>query len=213
MIVSDLMTSPARSCSADDHCARAAQLMWDHDCGCVPVTDAQGVLTGIVTDRDLCMATYTSGLPLAAIPVARVMASYVTAVAAETGIEDALAKMAAIQVHRLPVVDANGQLLGVIALSDVLRHQAEQLGEQAAPVLRTLATVSRPRAGEPVVELTQAAKAPTSESAASQSAASQSAASQSAASQSPKKGAAKTTAAKGLPAKKASASKSTRSRR
>ena len=73
MKVADLMTPDVRSCTIHDSLNAAARIMWDHDCGCAPVVDAHGKLVGIVTDRDICMAAYTQGAPLEAIPVERVM--------------------------------------------------------------------------------------------------------------------------------------------
>jgi len=52
------MTTHVRTCRRDEPLSRAAQLMWDTDCGVVPVDDDSTVV-GLVTDRDICMATYT----------------------------------------------------------------------------------------------------------------------------------------------------------
>lgn len=158
MIVSDLMTSPARTCRADDPCATAAQIMWDTDCGCVPVTDVDGTIAGVVTDRDLCMAAHTTGRPLTAIGVAHAMNPHPRTVRANRKADDALALMADAQVHRLPVVDAKNRVIGVLALSDVLLPYATRIGKRAAPVVATLAAISRRRDSEPVVELAPARK-------------------------------------------------------
>jgi CBS domain-containing protein len=57
MKVRDLMKTPAQTCRPDTDLAAVTKLMWDHDCGFVPVVDASGVLT----DRDICVATRRVG--------------------------------------------------------------------------------------------------------------------------------------------------------
>jgi CBS domain-containing protein len=64
MKVSDLMTTAVRSCGTGDNLQLAAQIMWESDCGIVPVVDGDGRVVGVITDRDICMAAYTQGLPL-----------------------------------------------------------------------------------------------------------------------------------------------------
>ena len=61
MKVSQLMTKDVATCRADEPVSRAAQIMWDHDCGCVPVVDDAGHIQGMITDRDICMAAFTQG--------------------------------------------------------------------------------------------------------------------------------------------------------
>jgi Mg/Co/Ni transporter MgtE len=67
--VRDLMTTAVRSCTTGDNLQRAAQIMWESDCGVVPVVDRDGRLVGMITDRDICMAAYTQGKPLSHIGV------------------------------------------------------------------------------------------------------------------------------------------------
>ena len=62
--------------------------MWDHDCGCAPVVDGHGRLAGIITDRDICMAAYTQGMPLEAIPVERAMSARVVSCMRGDDLED-----------------------------------------------------------------------------------------------------------------------------
>lgn len=59
MRVSSLIQRSVISCTIHDHLERAAELMWTHGIGCLPVVDEQGHVAGMVTDRDICMATYT----------------------------------------------------------------------------------------------------------------------------------------------------------
>src|SRR5690606_32936140 len=62
--IEEIMTRDVRTCSPDDTLATAAQVMWEMDCGVVPVTDREGKVVGIITDRDLAMAAHLQGVPL-----------------------------------------------------------------------------------------------------------------------------------------------------
>jgi CBS domain-containing protein len=124
------MTDAVFSCSPGQTLNVAAQLMWEHDCGVVPVVDEQR-LVGIITDRDICMATYTKGLPPAAISVGDTMARHVHTCGPGDSLERAAALMAEAQVRRLPVIDADRRLVGIISLADIARS-APVLGRREA---------------------------------------------------------------------------------
>ena len=111
MRVEQLMTRDVKVCRAEETLSRAAQLMWEHDCGCVPVTgtNGDGRLVGIITDRDIAMAAYTQGWPLSAIPVSTAMEKEVIACHADDVINRAEAFMRERKVRRLPVLDRNEQ--------------------------------------------------------------------------------------------------------
>ena len=102
MKVADSMTREVRACTVHDSLNAAARVMWEHDCGCVPVVDGQGRLVGIVTDRDICMAAYTQGVPLEAIAVERVMAARVISCSRTDDLETAHRLMRKHEIHRLP---------------------------------------------------------------------------------------------------------------
>ena len=140
------MTDAVRACSPDDPLHRAAQLMWDGDCGAVPVVDEAGRLCGIITDRDICMAAYTQGLPLSSIHVADVMSRHVHSCSPEDTLERAIGIMAEAEVRRLPVVGEKGSLRGIVSLADIA-HGAALLGhhEAEAIVFRLLGALSKPR--------------------------------------------------------------------
>src|SRR5260370_37373881 len=61
MKVAELMVGEVTACSPDDALNRAAQIMWENDCGSVPVVDRAARLIAMLTDRDICMAAYTRG--------------------------------------------------------------------------------------------------------------------------------------------------------
>ncbi len=140
------MSQPVIKIQADDDLNRAAQLLWEHDCGALVVVDREGKLVGMLTDRDICMAAYIQGLPLAAIGVRVAMSDSVVRCRASDSDEDAARLMATHQLRRLPIVDADDRPLGVVALSD-LAHAAADSRDQAAPrrVVEALAAVTKRR--------------------------------------------------------------------
>lgn len=154
--VREAMTEAVASCSPNDWLNAAARHMWERDCGAVPVLE-EGKLVGIITDRDICMAAYTQGRPLTAIRVQDVMARHVHACRADDTLERAASLMAEARVRRLPVLDGDDRVVGVISMADIARS-APVLGQREAAELvfqltraisqRPLETVAGPRGGE-----------------------------------------------------------------
>lgn len=134
MKVEFFMTKDPRTCTAEDALAAAARIMWEHDCGCVPVVAGPGSrrLVGVVTDRDVCMAAYTQGRPLWEIPVRAAMSSEVWTCHPDDTLKDAVRVMRHRQVRRLPVVDGQGHLLGLLSLTDVALAASDAAAVQAA---------------------------------------------------------------------------------
>jgi len=144
--VADLMTGEVRACTIHDSLNAAAQIMWDHDCGCAPVVDGHGKLAGIVTDRDISMAAYTQGVPLEAIPVERVMSRKVISCARGDDLDSAHQLMRTHEIHRLPVVDSRGRPVGILSLSDVINHwHGDRAAEQAVEIAATFSAIRRRR--------------------------------------------------------------------
>ena len=125
MRVQDLMSKPAITCHVNDTLQRAAMLMWDHDCGALPVVNDEGKVTGVITDRDICMAAYTQGRSLDALLVNTAMAHHATTVTPDRKLADAEHLMADHQVRRLPVVDASGAPVGMLSLNDLAIESIE----------------------------------------------------------------------------------------
>jgi CBS domain-containing protein len=121
-VVRSVMTADVVTCTAGDTLHRAAQIMWERDCGAVPVVDTAGRLAGIITDRDLAMGAFTQGLPLVAIPVGRVASGHVHTVPVSASIDDVLAVMGEQRVRRVVVVDDAQKTVGIVAVADVARY-------------------------------------------------------------------------------------------
>jgi CBS domain-containing protein len=119
MHVQDLMVHPAITCHVNDSLDVAAQRMWDHDRGVLPVGNDEGKVTGMITDRDICMAALTQGRPLHELLVNLAMAKHVIAVGPEQTLDDVEHLMSRHQIRRLPVLDAANRPLGVISLNDL----------------------------------------------------------------------------------------------
>jgi CBS domain-containing protein len=121
MIVEDLMTRNPASIRPEHDLALAAQRMWDCDCGVLPVTDESCKVIGMITDRDICMATWSQGRAPNAIFVAEAMSRDVIQCRPEDTISRAESIMRANQVRRLPVIGPEQQLLGILSLADIAR--------------------------------------------------------------------------------------------
>jgi CBS domain-containing protein len=124
MKIEQWMSRPVVAIGLDADLNRAAQLMWEQNCGAVVVVDGDGKLAGIVTDRDTCMAAYTQGKPLSAIPVQVAMARDVIRCHSDESESEVMHRMAEHQVRRLPVVDDDDRPVGVISLTDLARAAA-----------------------------------------------------------------------------------------
>lgn len=149
-VVRSVMSRNIATCNGGDTLARAAQIMWDRDCGAVPVVDADGRLIGILTDRDICMAAYTQGRPLVAMGVASVLSGRIHSCSPSDSIDEALSIMREQRIRRLVVVDGSRHVVGMLSLADVARHVASLLPsrrETALVVAELLAALSERRPG------------------------------------------------------------------
>lgn len=149
MTVADVMTRDVVTCRPEDTLNAAARIMWEHDCGCVPVVDAQDRVIGMVTDRDICMAAYTQGTSLHAVQVASAMSRNVCACQPANPIGRAAEIMRTYQLRRLPVVDEHGLLIGMLSIGDLARHakSATRKGPKQvsrAEIADLLAAISAP---------------------------------------------------------------------
>lgn len=116
-----VMSKDVISCSPHRNLAELGALMWEFDCGAIPVVDTRGELVGIVTDRDVCIALTTRNKPASEIFVGDLMEKNVYVCSAEDSIGEAIEIMRKAKVRRLPVIDKKSRILqGIITLSDIL---------------------------------------------------------------------------------------------
>jgi CBS domain-containing protein len=152
MRVEQLMTKTVQSCRPDDSLEHAAQLMWSYDCGCLPVCPAGAVspVVGVVTDRDICMSALFEGKALRDLRVGDAMAKQLVTCHPGDGLAQAETAMRKAQIRRMPVVDEENALVGIVSLADLAR-EADR--EQNAPhpqvteeeVVDTLAAICIPK--------------------------------------------------------------------
>jgi predicted transcriptional regulator len=142
-----LMTSPAMTCSPEDDVNDVAQLFWDTGCGSIPVVDAAGVLQGMLTDRDICMAAYTQGRHLPDIRVQSAMSRCVHAVTPNDALQRVLEIMGDAQVHHVPVVDDARKVVGIISITDLARwvqSSPKRSGQLQDAALSTVVAIAAP---------------------------------------------------------------------
>jgi|SRR5215813_852063 len=120
MKIQNIMTTNVASCSPVTNLAAAAGLLWENDCGWLPITDGEGKVVGVVTDRDICMAVATKNRLASEIHVREVMTGAVHACHPNDDVKSAIKTMRDEKVLRLPVVDEKGRLQGVISMNDIM---------------------------------------------------------------------------------------------
>jgi CBS domain-containing protein len=152
MKVERLMKTDVNACRPDDTGNCAARIMWERDCGFVPIVDENERVVAVVTDRDLCMAAYTQGKPLQQIPLHSVMSKEIYSCRPDDDLSQVESVMRKRQVRRLPVADAEGRLKGILSLSDITREAAKEAKSHPkkvevsySEVAETLADINIPR--------------------------------------------------------------------
>jgi CBS domain-containing protein len=127
--IRDLMTSNPSTIEPDKTVADAAKLMRDEDAGLIPIVEEKK-LAGTITDRDIAIRVVAEGKDQQSTTVRDVMTSRLVTVDPDQDLDEALRLMAKHQVRRLPVVEEDGKLVGIVAQADIARHTSdEQTGE------------------------------------------------------------------------------------
>lgn len=120
--VGDLMTRNVVSVRASEPLSAAARLLWDHDCGAIPVLEEEGErVVGMVTDRDICMAAWSRNLAPSLIVTSEAMSHGLVYCSPTDSIETAESIMRSRKVRRLPVLDADGRMVGILSFTDIAR--------------------------------------------------------------------------------------------
>lgn len=130
--VREVMSEDIAPCHPEGTLADVIQVMEEHDCGIVPITDARtGKPLGVVTDRDACLVARQKDEPVSEIPIADAMTEGLVVANVDERIEAAHTKMRENRVRRIPVVDDAGKLAGLISLGDLSRSAVAARGEHA----------------------------------------------------------------------------------
>ncbi|HEY6558528.1 MAG TPA: CBS domain-containing protein [Polyangiaceae bacterium] len=150
MRVSELMTKVVACVRCNDPCGVAAKLMWDCDCGAVPVVDEGERVVGMITDRDICMAAWSRDSAPSAIRTGDVMSRQLYFCSPGDGVGLAENLMRSHQIRRIPVLDGERRLAGILSLADIARAggraDPRSTGSEVAPmqVASTLANICQP---------------------------------------------------------------------
>lgn len=150
MKVQDIMTSDVQCCGPDTNLAAAAKMMWDSDCGALPVLNVQGQVMSMITDRDICMAAATKNKPASDITVWETVSGKAYTCHLSDDVHTALDIMKREKIRRLPVVDDDGMLQGIVAMNDFVLLAGEAKGGKAPAisyedVVRTMKAISSHR--------------------------------------------------------------------
>lgn len=122
MLVKDVMKTDLATCHVDSNLEAVALLMWNRDCGAIPVVDSAGRPIGIVTDRDIAMACSLNNRPPWDMRAGDVINGRpLFSCTEDDDIDGALSLIQEYRVRRLPVTDSSAQLTGMLSVSDLIQ--------------------------------------------------------------------------------------------
>ncbi len=152
MTVNEIMKKDVATCAPTDNMATAVEIMHDHKCGFVPVVGSHGAVVGVVTDRDLSSAAASEKHRTAEhIAVFYAMSQPVFSCFPDENLKVALATMAKHHVRRLPVLDKQGQLQGMLSIDDIVQVPRRRGTPTAEEIVDAFKEISAPRPIETAV--------------------------------------------------------------
>jgi len=132
--VRDVMTARPRCAAPDTPLSQVAQLMGTQDVGAIPILDGDR-LVGMITDRDIVVRAVAEEKDPRGMPSREISSGELVAVGPDQDLSDALHLMAEHQVRRLPVVDDENRLVGVVSQADIaLKSKDQSVGEMVAEI-------------------------------------------------------------------------------
>lgn len=136
MRVNDVMTKEPATCSADVPVVEVARMMVEHDCGEIPVTNPETRhLIGVVTDRDIVCRAVAAGRDTAQMLAGECMTTPVVCVTPNATLDECRQIMEDKQVRRVPVVDDQGMICGIVSQADIaLSASARDAGHLVSAV-------------------------------------------------------------------------------
>ena len=150
MQIAEVMTPEPICCTPDTKVAEVARLMWEGDCGVMPVVQDR-LLIGIVTDRDLFIALATRNAKPSELSVGSVARPAPVTCTPRDDVHQAMTKMKSARVRRLPVVEKDGTLVGIVSMNDLLLAIAPETA-LGSKVVDTLQTISKHQLPVPVAK-------------------------------------------------------------
>ena len=129
MKVSEVMTRDVQTVRPDQPVQQAANFMLNADAGSIPVTEGDRLI-GMITDRDIAVRGIAKGYG-PDTPVRELMTDDLVVVRIDEDVEEASAKMSEAQVRRLPVIDQDERLCGIVSLGDLARETDDECAHEA----------------------------------------------------------------------------------
>lgn len=148
MTVKEVMNTVVATSAPDDDLNSVIETMQRHDCGFLPVVDSHGIVVGVITDRDICLAGTTKHRPLGRVSVEQTMSHPVFACFADENVKTVLVTMGKHRVRRLPVLNKTGHLQGVLSLDDIVQAPSRRGGPTAEDIVTALKAIYARRAVE-----------------------------------------------------------------
>jgi CBS domain-containing protein len=130
MKVNEVMNPDPKAIWITESLADAAKSMWENDCGILPIIKDGRKVVGMITDRDICMGTAIRDVNPSRISVEEVMTGKVFSATPEDDLEQALQTMKEHRIRRLPIVNADGELAGILSMNDIVLKAKEKGKEQ-----------------------------------------------------------------------------------
>jgi CBS domain-containing protein len=142
MTIEQIMTPSPATCGPTDNLAQVVERMWDADCGIVPVVDDAGRLLGVITDRDICVATATRGMAPGDMKASDMVRGHAITCRPDDQLQTALTLMKQHRVRRLPVTTKEGILHGVVSLNDIALAAGGKETATAADILAAIKAIA-----------------------------------------------------------------------
>ncbi len=144
MKVNKIMTKNVGFCQAEDDFTKAIEIMWQRDCGVVPVVNKDSEVVGIISDRDAAIAVFLKEKPAADILISNHISEKVVTCSEKDSVKSVLKKMRKHQIKRLPVVDKKEKLSGIISITDILLAAGKDKSLKKK-IFKTLEAIAKPR--------------------------------------------------------------------
>ena len=152
MKLEKVMTKNVVTVNVNDRASTAGRLMWNCDCGSLPVVDDNGLALGMITDRDICMSAVLQDRSPSAILVSNAMSKTLIGCSARDTLEIAEELMCRHQVRRVPILDEDGRPAGIVSLADLVlagQGRPRRSSMYSHDLTPTLALICQPRRAPP----------------------------------------------------------------
>ncbi|MBR3163095.1 MAG: CBS domain-containing protein [Clostridia bacterium] len=138
MKVKECMCNEVFSCSPSTTVYDAAKIMQTKHVGCIPVCDNQNCMIGVITDRDLVLRCIANDKNAKDTPISDIMTTNVWTCKPDDEMTNAQSKMGNEQIRRLPVVDNNGKVVGMLTLGDLAKNDMELGQDEVSDTINSI---------------------------------------------------------------------------